>query len=104
MRSLEHRRVGQSLIIFYVRFKQNGPSYISNFFKLRNSPYALRGSGLNVVQDVYNSCYLDNSYKHIISHIWNQLPLSAKSSTSLSEFRNQINQTDLLGCQCYACI
>ena len=33
---------------------QNGPTYISNFFKLRNTPYALRGSGHNVVQDVYN--------------------------------------------------
>lgn len=52
MRSLEHRRVEQSLIIFYTCFKQNGPTYISNFFKLRNTPYALRGSGHNVVQDV----------------------------------------------------
>jgi hypothetical protein len=38
------------------------PIYISNFFKLRNTPYALRGSGHNVVQDVYNSRYLHNSY------------------------------------------
>ena len=51
MRSLEHRRVEQSLITFYECFKQNGPTYISNFFKLRNTPYDLRGSGLNVVQD-----------------------------------------------------
>ena len=100
MRSLEHRRVEHSLILFYKSFKQNGPTYISNFFKLRNTPYALRGSGHNVVQDVYNSRYLHNSYKYLISHIWNQLPLSAKSSTSLSEFRNQIHQSDLLGCQC----
>ena len=62
MRSLEHRRVEQSLIIFYKSFKQNGPTYISNFFKLRNTPYGLRGSGHNVVQDVYNSRYLHNSY------------------------------------------
>ena len=104
MRSLEHRRVEQPLIIFYACFKQFVATYISNFFKLPNTPHALRGSGHNVVQDVYNSCYLHNSYEYIISHIWNQLPLSAKSSTSLSEFRNQINQSDLLGCQCYACI
>ncbi len=55
MRSLGHRRVEQSLIIFYKSFKQNGPIYISNFFKLRNTRYALRGSGHNVVQDMYFS-------------------------------------------------
>jgi hypothetical protein len=70
--------------------------YFYFFLKLRNTPYALRGSGHNVVQDVYNSRYLHNSYKYIISHIWNQLSRSAKSSTSLSEFRNQIHQSDLL--------
>jgi hypothetical protein len=32
--------------------------YISNFLKLRTTPYALWGSGHNVVQDAYNSCYL----------------------------------------------
>ena len=50
--SLEHRRIVQSLIIFYACFKQNGLTYISNFFKPCNNPNALRGSGYNMVQDV----------------------------------------------------
>ena len=70
MRSLEHRRLEQSLIVFFKSFKQQGPIYISNFFKPRITPYALRGNGHNVVQDSYNSCYLHNSFSYTISRIW----------------------------------
>ena len=103
MRSLEHRRLEQLLLIFFKSFKQNGLTYISNFFKPCITPYALRGSGHNVVQDSYNSRYLRNSYMYTISRIWNQLALAAKSTTSLSEFRNYINLSDLHGCQCNTC-
>ena len=84
MHSLEHKRLEQSLIIFFRSFKQQGPIYISNFFKTRVMPYTLRGSGHNVAQESYNTSYLHNSYTHTISRIWNQLPTLTKSSTTLS--------------------
>ena len=49
MRTLEHRRIEQSLIIFFKCFKENGPSYIANLFKPRITPYNLRNSRDNVV-------------------------------------------------------
>ena len=45
MRTLEHRRIEQSLIIFFKCFKENGPRYITNLFKPRVTPYNLRSSG-----------------------------------------------------------
>ena len=58
MRTLEHRRIEQSLIIFLKCFKENGPCYITNLFKPRVTPYSLRSSGLNVEQRPYNSRFL----------------------------------------------
>ena len=105
MCSLEHRRHEQSLVVFYKSFKQQGPTdIISNFFKPRITPYNLRGQGHNVTQESYNSSYLHNSFSYTISRIWNQLPLSIKSSTSFSQLRNLIKVHDLVGCQCNRCI
>ena len=54
MNTLEHRRIKQSLIIFFKSFKENGPGYVANLFKPRVTLYNLRSSGLNVVQTSYN--------------------------------------------------
>ena len=104
MRSLEHRRLEQSLIIFFRSFKQQGPIYISNFFKTRVTPFSLHGFGHNVAHESYNTSYLHNSYTHTISRIWNQLPTLTKSSTTLSQFRKLITLSNLTGCQCNKCI
>ena len=104
MRTLEHRRVEQALVTFFKCVKQNGPAYISNFFMPREIPYNLRGSSHNVVQYSYNSQYLHNSFSHIISRIWNQLPTATKSAKSISIFRNYINKSNLAGCQCNKCL
>ena len=55
MKTKEHRRIEQSLIIFFKSFKENGPCYITNLFKPRVTPYNLRSYGLNVEQSSYNS-------------------------------------------------
>ena len=58
MKTLEHRRIEQSLLIFYKCFKENGPCYVTKLFKPRVTPYNLRSSGLNVEQNSYNSRFL----------------------------------------------
>ena len=64
MNTLEHRRIEQSLLIFFKCFKENGPGYVANLFKPRVSPYNLRSSGLNVIQTSYNSRFLHGSYAY----------------------------------------
>ena len=103
MRTLEHRRIEQSLIIFFKCFKENGPSYIANLFKPRITPYNLRNSRHNVVQDSYKSQYFHNSYTYAISHVWNQLPLSAKTASNIT-FRRLLNKLNFTGCQCNSCL
>ena len=51
MKTLEHRRIEQSLLIFYKCFKENGPCYVANLIKPRVTTYNLRSSGLNVEQN-----------------------------------------------------
>lgn len=104
MRTLEQRRIEQSLIIFFKCFKENGPAYINNFFKPRITSYNLRNSGHNVVQNPHNTKYLHNSYTYIISRIWNQLPLSAKTASNVSVFRRHLNKLNFIGCQCNSCL
>ena len=62
MNTLEHRRIEQSLIIFYKCFKQNGPGYVANLFKPQVTRYNLRSNDLNEVQTSCNSRLLQGSY------------------------------------------
>ena len=54
MNTLQHRRIEQSLIIFFKCFKDNGPGNEANLFKPRVTLNNLRSNGLNVVQTSYN--------------------------------------------------
>ena len=80
------------------------PVYISDFFKRHKSTYNLRHNGLNVEQDRNNSRYLHNSYSYIVGHVWNNLPLPAKSASTLAEFKLHLKHCEFIGCQCQSCI
>ena len=67
----------------------------------RLTKYNLRGSGLNVVPPPYNSLVMHSSYLYRIAHMWNQFLAVTKSSTTLAQFRNNVNFTR---CQCMNCI
>ena len=100
MNTLEHRRIEQSLIIFYKCYKENGPSYLADLFEPRITPYNLRNTGLNVTQNSYNSKFRHNSYSFVISRIWNKLPPSVKIAPNLSSFRRKLKTFIFTGCQC----
>ena len=104
MNTLEHRRIEQSLMIFFKCFKENGPGYVANLFKSRVTPYNLRSNGLNVVQTSYNSRFLHGSYAYMISHIWNQLPSAVKNAPNASSFRRLLTKLNFNGCQCSNCL
>ena len=104
MNTLEHRRIEQSLIIFYKCYKENGPSYLADLFEPRITPYNLRNTGLNVTQNSYNSKFRHNSYSFVISRIWNKLPPSVKIAPNLSSFRRKLKTLIFTGCQCKSCL
>ena len=104
MNTLEHRRIEQSLMIFFKCFRENGPGYVANLFKSRVTPYNLRSNGLNVVQTSYNSRFLHGSYAYMISHIWNQLPSAVKNAPNASSFRRLLTKLNFNGCQCSNCL
>ena len=104
MRSLQRRRLEQSLILFFKSFRNEGPVYISDFFKRRKSTYNLRHNGLNFDQDRNNNRYLHNSYSYIVGHEWNNSPLPAKSASTLAEFKLHLKHCEFIGCQCQSCI
>jgi len=92
MNTVEHRRIEQSLIIFFKCLKENGPCYRANLFKPRVKSYNLRSRGLNVEQNSYNSRFFHGSYTYIISRIWNQLSLVVKNAPNVSSFRKHLNK------------
>ena len=104
MNTLEHRRIEQSLIIFYKCYKENVPSYLADLFEPRITPYNLRNTGLNVTQNSYNSKFRHNSYSFVISRIWNKLPPSVKTAPNLSSFRRKLKTLIFTGCQCKSCL
>ena len=53
--TLEHRRIEQSLTIFYKCYKENGSSYLADLFEPRITPYNLRNTGHNVTQNSNSS-------------------------------------------------
>ena len=102
--SLEHRRIEQSLTIFYKCYKENGSSYLADPFEPRITPCNLRNTGLNVTQNSYNSKFRHNSYSFVISRIWNKLPLSVKTAPNLPSFRRKLKTLIFTGCQCKSCL
>ena len=104
MNTLEHRRIEQSLMIFFKCLKENGSGYVANLLKPRVTPYNLRSNGLIVVQTSYNSRFLHGSYAYMISHIWNQLPSAVKNAPNASSFRRLLTKLNFIGCQCSNCL
>jgi len=104
MNTLGHRRIEQSLLIFFKCFKENGPGYVANLFKPRVTPYNLRSSGLNIVQTSYNSRFLHGSYAYMISRFWNQLSSAVKNAPNVSSFGRLLTKLNFSWCQCSNCL
>ena len=53
--TLEERRFFHVLILLFISFNGNGPSYIKDFFKLRTVNYNLRDPDTKLEQNSFNS-------------------------------------------------
>ena len=74
----------------------DGPSYISDFFKVCVSHYDLRGGDCNLVQSTYNNHRFHNSFTYKITHLWKTLPTYIKQSPDLNAFYKNVESFDIL--------
>ena len=90
IKSQEHRRYTQALILLYKSLFITGPSYIKELFSLRSSNYDLRGY-CKLNQPTFKSKCLHNSYRYITSRLWNNLSDNIRGASSLTIFKNLLN-------------
>lgn len=105
MRTLEHRRLEQALVMFFKSLKLNSPSYISDFFTPQTTPYNLRNSKFKVNQLSHRTKYLHNSFSCIVSHLWNNLPMNIKEENSIVLLKRKLHDITLSKavCLCGSC-
>ena len=82
IKSLEHRRIEQALILVYNSIYNQAPNYIR---VLRSNGYSLRGH-LKVVLPRPTSSYMQHSFTYQAGKQWNNLPDKMRMSESLSIF------------------
>ena len=95
MQTLTHRIYFQSLVLLYKCMKEQGPKYIQDFFKLREVRYNLRGSGTKLEQLPFQTKWLKNSFGHIASRLWNNLPAHVREADNLTSFKQLLSKAEL---------
>ena len=102
VKSLEHRRYSQALILFYKCMYNMGPNYIKEMFLFRQNDYDLIGFW-KLNQPTYHSRYMHRSYHYMTSRLWNNLPDYVRKSPSLNSFKSMLHQVNLttgVNCSC----
>ena len=105
IKSLEHRRIEQALILVYNSIYNQAPNYIREMFLLRSNGYSLRGH-LKVVLPRPTSSYMQHSFTYQAGKQWNNLPDKIRMSESLSIFRKNLQNIQLSSsydCNCVFC-
>ena len=105
IKSLEHRRIEQALILVYNSIYNQAPNYIREIFLLRSNGYSLWGH-LKVVLPRPTSSYMQHSFTYQAGKQWNNLPDKIKMSESLSIFRKNLQNIQLSSsydCNCVFC-
>ena len=105
IKSLEHRRIEQALILVYKSICGQAPNYIREMFILRGNGYSLRGH-LKVAIPRPTSSYMQHSFTCQASKQWNDLPDKIRMSESLSTFRKNFKKIQLSSsydCNCMFC-
>jgi len=106
IKSLEHRRYMQALILLNKPLFITGPNCFKELFSLCSSNYDLRGN-CKLNQPTFKSKYLYKSCCYITLHLWNSLPDNIRQVSSLRIFKNLLNNINLTtetNCCCDLCI
>ena len=94
IKSLEHRRIEQALILVYNSIYNQAPNYIREMFLLRSNGYSLWGH-LKVVLPRPTSSYMPHSFTYQAAKQWNNVPDKIRMSESLSIFRKNLQNIQL---------
>jgi hypothetical protein len=102
--SLHDFRLKQMAVLVYKCLNKIGPRYLHSMFQIKNNVYDMRDS-LSVVQPkVRTVTHGINSLFYHSTKIWNSLPMSIKSSTSLMKFKRTLKRHNIPLCNCSYCM
>ena len=91
LQNLDNRRKFQSLVLLFKCLNGQGPQYLSEFFKVLNVNYNLRGSGTRLVLPHFNLECKHKSWSYLSTMLWNGLPAGVRGSPTLAVFRRALH-------------
>ena len=94
LKSIEHRRYVQSLLLLHKCVYNFAPNYIKQLFSFRASTYNLRGDMILHLPN-FKSKYFHNSFTYITVRLWNSLPNDIRIISSPVIFKSKIDNLEL---------
>ena len=91
LQNLDNRRKFQSLVLLFKCLNGQGPQYLSEFFKVLNVNYNLRGSGTRLVLPHFNLECKHKSWSYLSTMLWNGLPAGVRGSPTLAVFKRALH-------------
>ena len=83
---------GRLMVVFKSLFVSTYPGYLKEIFIFRNSSYSLRGKNILTLPLPRTTTYGLECIRYQAAKIWNSLPDSMKTMTSLKDFKKAIKE------------
>ena len=94
---LETIRRKHTAILMYKTVNKSAPDYLSNLFTSSNSDYDLRGKENRLLLPKFRTEFAKrNCFSFTGAKVWNSIPFSIRSASSLSFFKKKINNLDVI--------
>jgi hypothetical protein len=95
METLEYRRYKSDIIYVYKMIHGVIDLVFNDFFEFYSSPYNLRRHNYCIVGSKCNSDERKNFFTNRVVGVWNSLPDSVVTATTVETFRQKLNEFDL---------
>jgi len=89
--TLSVRRKKQKVTLMFKSIHELAPQYLQDLFTLRHTNYNLRNSDIKLALPKPRTNYLKRSFSYSGAKLWNDLPQSIRSISSLGQFKREIN-------------
>ena len=83
-------RISRILILAFKTINHIGPSFLSEYAKIQNTPYNLRGGSMLVLPKYNTIKYGKNSVLFEMSSLWNKLSSNIKMCEDVNEFKSML--------------
>ena len=101
--SIHHRNLQQLATEIYKALNNLSSSLMSELFKVKETPYALRGCDRLICNNIKTTRYGSESIKFLASKIWELVPHEIKNSSCLAIFKRKIKHWIPIQCPCKLC-